>query len=215
MLKVYSIINQPVPSNCFVLYDKAAGNNCIIVDPGSEDNNIIYQYLEQEKLLPEFIFLTHEHFDHCWGVNDLRWKYPNIRLVCSTICSEAIQHKKKNYSVFFQQPGFELAAADIILDDIAWKLIWNGYEIRFEPAQGHSAAGIIFFMDKFVFTGDTLIKDIKTVTKLKTASPVKLMESISLLEKENGKGLVVCPGHGEKFVLDDYNLARAYSDNCC
>ena len=202
-------INVPKSSNCFVIQDKAVGNNCIVIDPGSEDNSLMYQYLEQEQLLPEYIILTHEHFDHCWGVNDMRKVYPNVKLMCSQICSEAIQDKKKNYSVFHQQPGFDLQPADIVLEDVGWMVNWNCYQIRFEPAQGHSAAGIIFFIDKYVFTGDTLIKDIKTVTKLKTASKEKLKDSLLMLEKEKGKNLIVCPGHGETFKLDNYDLTKA------
>lgn len=209
MLAIKQIENIPISSNCFVLYDKSVGDNCVLVDPGSENNTHIYRYLEQEKLLPEYIILTHEHFDHCWGVNDMRVKYPELKLVCSLVCSEAIQNRKKNYSVFNQQPGFELKPADIVLEDINWSLSWGGYQIGFEPAQGHSAAGIVFFMDKYVFTGDTLIKDIKTVTKLKTASKERLIDSLSALEKEKGKNYIVCPGHGEMFELDGYDLNKA------
>lgn len=209
VLVVHRILNTPIPSNCFVIFDKAVGRDCIVVDPGSENNSQLYQYLEKEQLIPEFIVLTHEHFDHCWGVNDFRDKYPKVKLVCSKICSDAIQSGKKNYSVFHQQPGFEIKPAEIILDDIGWKLVWDDEEIKFYPAQGHSAAGIIFFIDNYVFTGDTLIKDIKTVTKLKTASKEKLKETLSMLEAEKGKGLVVCPGHGEMFELDNYDLEKA------
>lgn len=193
------------------MFDKAVGRECIVVDPGSENNSQLYQYLEQEQLIPEYIILTHEHFDHCWGVNDFRDKYPKVKLVCSRICSDAIQSGKKNYSVFHQQPGFEIKPADIILDDIGLQLAWNGKEIKFHSAQGHSAAGIVFFIGNYVFTGDTLIKDIKTVTKLKTASKEKLKETLSMLEAEKGKGIVVCPGHGEMFELDGYDLNRALS----
>lgn len=211
MICIRQIPNSPIDSNCFVIYEKTVGDECVVVDPGSEDSRLLYEFLDTERLTPSYIILTHEHFDHCWGVNDLRAKFPQVKLVCSAICSEAIQQKKKNYSVFHQQPGFELKAADILLEDIDWELEWNGYGIKFIPAQGHSAAGIIFFVDKYVFTGDTLIKDIRTVTKLKTASTEKLKESLSLLEKEKGRGLVVCPGHGEMFGLDDYDLNKALS----
>lgn len=209
MLDVIQLLNTPIDSNCFVVYDKTIGNNCVIVDPGSEYNICLYRVLEQENLLPEFIVLTHEHFDHCWGVNDVRTTYPEVKLVCSSVCSEAIQDRKKNYSVFHQQPGFDLEPADILLDDTNWSLSWNGLQIRFEPAQGHSTAGIIFFIDKYVFTGDTLIKNIKTVTKLKTASKEKLKDSLLMLENEKGKNLIVCPGHGEMFELDGYDLNKA------
>lgn len=209
MLTIHQIINTPVPSNCYMLYDKAVGRECIVVDPGSENNSHIYQYLEKEQLIPGYTILTHEHFDHCWGVNDFRDKYPKVKLVCSRICSDAIQSGKKNYSLFHQQPGFELKPADVVLDDINWSLSWNGYDIRFEQSQGHSAAGIIFFIGQYVFTGDTLIKDTKTVTKLKTASKEGLESSLLMLNKEKGKNLIVCPGHGEMFYLDGYDLNKA------
>ena len=210
MLLIKQIVNVPKSSNCFVLFDKAVGNNCIVVDPGSEENAPLYLFWEQEGIAPEYIVLTHEHFDHCWGVDDIREVYPDVKLVCSQICSEAIQDKKKNYSVFHQQPGFDLKPADIVLEAVGWIVGWNGYHIRFVPAQGHSAAGIIFFIDKYVFTGDTLIKNIKTVTKLKTASKEKLKESLLILENKKGNGLIVCPGHGEVFELDDYDLTKAF-----
>ena len=206
MLIVHQIINIPVTSNCFVVYDKTFGNECIVVDPGSESDDVLLDYFMQNELKPRYIILTHEHFDHCWGVNELREHFPTAELVCSMICSEAIQDKKKNYSVFHQQPGFDLKPADIILEDVNWSLSWNNFKLGFVPAQGHSAAGILFFFDKYVFTGDTLIKDIKTVTKLKTGSKEKLMESVVLLEKEKGKNLIICPGHGETFGLDGYDL---------
>ena len=193
-------------SNCFVLYDKAVASSCLLVDPGSKDNTSLFSILEEEKLNPSYIILTHEHFDHCWGVNELRDKYPMVKLVCSKICSEAIQDKKKNYSVFHQQPGFDLKSADIVLEDVNWSIKWNGYGLRFVPAQGHSAAGILFYIDQYVFTGDTLIKGIKTVTKLITGSKEKLRESMSILEQEKGKNLIVCPGHGNEFELDGYDL---------
>ena len=209
MLCIKQILNNPIDSNCFVIFDKAIGEGCIIVDPGSKNNSIFFDFFDTKDLNPQYIILTHEHFDHCWGVDELRNKYPDIKLVCSAICSDAIQNEKRNYSVFYQQPGFEVGAADIITEEADWSLDWNGYKIRFEPAQGHSAAGIIFFIDRYVFTGDSLIKDIRTVTKLKTASKDKLSETISLLEKEKGKGLIVCPGHGEMFELDSYDLRKA------
>lgn len=206
---IKQIENVPINSNCFVLYDKAVGNNCIIVDPGSELCGELFHFLRNETLEPEYIILTHEHFDHCWGVNTIRNRYPKVRLICTRLCSNAIQDKKKNYSVYNQQPGFIIDAADIIIDEINWQIPWNNRQIIFFSAQGHSAAGIIFFVEKYVFTGDSLIKDIKTVTKLKTASPDKLKETLSLLEEKKGSGLIVCPGHGVIFPLDGYDLRKA------
>ena len=209
MVRIQRILNYPIDSNCFVIYDKAVGVDCIVVDPGSEDNSELHSFLESERLPPQYIILTHEHFDHCWGVNALREKYPAVKLVCSAICSEAIQSIKKNYSVFYQQPGFELAPADILTEDLPFGLDWQSYHFSFLPARGHSAAGILIFVDKNLFTGDSLIKDIKTVTKLKTGSKAEQQKTIELLNTMKGQGLTIYPGHGEAFLLDSYDLGKA------
>lgn len=206
MLEVKQIKNEPIDSNCFVIYDKAIRDDCIVVDPGSENNTGLYDFLKWEGLNPQYIILTHEHFDHCWGVNDLRKKCLRVKLICTSICSQSIQSRKHNHSVYHQQPGFELEPADLEVDNINWTLDWYHYIINFNSAQGHTAAGVIFTIGDYLFTGDELIKDIKTVTKLRTGSKEKLVESVKLLEEAKGNGLIVCPGHGEVFELDEYDL---------
>lgn len=205
MIEVKRFINNPISSNCFVVFDKAKRLHCIIIDPGSEIQSELFEYLDSYNLVPEFIILTHEHFDHCWGVNGLREKYNDIKLVCSSECSSTIQDKKKNYSVFYEQPGFEINAADIVIEDNC-SLKLNDLSVRFILAKGHSASGLIFLIQNFIFTGDELIKDVKTVTKLKTGSKEKLEESIRFLNEMKGRNMIVCPGHGEQFCLDGYTL---------
>lgn len=210
MLEYCQIKNTPVDSNCFVLYDTAMGDECIIIDPGSLHNEELKEIISENKISPSYIILTHEHFDHCWGVEELRLKYPQVKLVCSTECSNAIQNRKRNHSVFYQQPGFELREADIKLEDVAWHLKWLDKEILFFPALGHTSSGVIFICGEILFTGDELIKDIRTVTKLKTGSKERLAESVSLISSLKGRGLLVCAGHGENFELDNYDINKAF-----
>lgn len=203
MIEIKQIINEPVSSNCFVAFDKSVGNFCIVIDPGSNNNSSLLSFLNSNDLIPQFIILTHEHFDHCWGVNSLRERYEDIKLICSSECSKNIQSKKKNYSVFYEQPGFELVSADIEIEENKCLEIMNK-KVFFTLAKGHSASGIIFIIDNYLFTGDELIKDVKTVTKLKTGSKEQLKDSLLFIHTLQGKNLKVCPGHGETFDLDSY-----------
>lgn len=209
MIHVHKIPNTPIASNCFVVYGKEVGRDCIIVDPGSDNNRSLYAFIDCERLLPRFIILTHEHFDHCWGADRLREKYPQTKLICSTSCSMAIQQRKTNYSVFFSQPGFDLRPADVTTEDLGWSLLWHSKKILFYKAQGHSFSGVLFRVGNWLFTGDELIKDVITVTKLKTSSKGKLKDSLELLNSMKGMGITICPGHGELFPLDDYDLNQA------
>ena len=208
-LEVVQIINKPVSSNCFLLFDREVNNDCLVVDPGCEIPDVLDRKLSELRLWPKFIVLTHEHFDHIWGCNALVQKY-HAQIICSTICSEAIQDAKKNHSMFYNQKGFVLPPADICVEDIDWTWEWNGKQITFSLAEGHTNAGIYFRIGKNLFTGDTLLKDLKTVTKLFCGSKDKLVVTIDQIKKLQGEGLRVYPGHGDCFDLDSYDLNKAF-----
>lgn len=207
-LQICQVVNSPVSSNCYIVYDNAINGRCIILDPGSVSNKLLKLKLDELDLIPDYIILTHEHFDHCWGVNALRGTYPQMQLICSALCSAAIQNRKKNMSLFYDQVGFEIEQAEIVFDEPAdW--LWNDYKFRFYPMGGHTDASVCVVCGSNVFTGDTLIKDMKTVTKLPTGSIEKLKNSLSVIERWKGHGCVVYPGHGDNFQLDVYDLRRA------
>lgn len=206
MLSIHKIVNHPVPSNCFVLYDKAVCNDCTIVDPGCKLGDEIFAFIKNEKLIPRYIILSHEHFDHCWGVNAIVERY-HIPIVCSALCAECIQFEKRNCSVFYDnKERFVITSQTISVESLNHVLPFNDNEFRFFETPGHTNASICFTIDQKLFTGDTLIRNLRTVTKLPTGSVVKLQESIELLRNMQGKGYMVYPGHGDLFELDGYDL---------
>lgn len=206
MLVVKRIINTPVPSNCFVVYDKSENTNCIIVDPGTKDNEELIAYISEQELSPVYIILTHEHFDHCWGVNSFVKRY-DVPILCSERCIECIKYDKKNCSVFYDiNERFTIDSKSISVESLDYVLPFAGTRLQFFNTPGHSEASVCFTIGRHLFAGDTLIKDLRTVTKLPTGSVVKLRKTIDFLKQMQGKGYVVCPGHGEIFELDGYNL---------
>jgi glyoxylase-like metal-dependent hydrolase (beta-lactamase superfamily II) len=209
MFIVHQIINHPVPSNCFVLFDKAVGCECVVVDPGSKSDDELFVFFEEEGLVPKYIVLTHEHFDHCWGVNDLVEKY-HIPIVCSALCAECIKYEKRNCSVFYDNnESFVITGEAITVESLNYLLPFAGTALRFIPTPGHTNASVCFTVGQNLFTGDTLIKDLRTVTKLPTGSAAKLKDTLDVLAELKGNGLTVCAGHGESFPLDDYKLEIA------
>lgn len=202
---IKQFINNPIPSNCFVIYDSVKKGSCIVVDPGTEDMEEVQVWLLQQELTPEYIILTHEHFDHIWGCDALYNKY-NCKIICSKNCADAIKDSKKNLSLFYNQKGFEIKQECIRIEDINYKLDWRNYAITFFSTGGHTDAGICFTIDKYVFTGDTLIKNEKTITKLKTGSKEELLRSLNIIQKLKGNKYIICAGHGELFELDEYDI---------
>ena len=45
-LELLRIENEPVNSNCFILFDKVVGLRCVVVDPGSENCAVIDMVLD-------------------------------------------------------------------------------------------------------------------------------------------------------------------------
>lgn len=206
MLSVFRIVNQPVTSNCFVLFDNAVGNDCVLIDPGSKDESELLAFLEKEKLKPQYIILTHEHFDHCWGVNQLVELY-HIPVVCSALCADCIKYEKRNCSIFYDvNERFEINSETINVESLNNEMLFAGSVLRFYMTYGHTNSSMSFTIDNYLFTGDTLIKDLRTVTKLPTGSVTKLQESIELFRSMQGKKYMVYPGHGDLFELDGYDL---------
>ena len=176
--------------------------NCIIIDPGTEECVDLFEFIEIKKLHPEYIFLTHEHFDHIWGVNKLKETF-NCKIVCSVDCSEKIIAKKKNMSVFYNQVGFETYPADIYIEHTDNQIDWQDKKVEFVSTKGHTDSSICILLDNNLFTGDTIIQNRKTVIKLPGGSKSKLIESLSVLnEKFKRKQILVHPGHGESFWYD-------------
>lgn len=68
-MTIKRFINEPVTSNCYVLFDKKKGSDCIVVDPGSKDISPLLSFVEGNHLTAKYIILTHEHFDHCTGAD--------------------------------------------------------------------------------------------------------------------------------------------------
>lgn len=182
---------------------------CAIIDPGTENDFSLYSFLRENFLIPQYIILTHHHFDHIWGVNNLRQLYSQVQIVCSEKCSEMIIDKKKNCSLYYNQEGFVCPPADLIVPEKQESLLLCNHVLKFMSAPGHSSSGILMEVEGNLFTGDTLIKDEKTVVKLPTSSKLDLFSTIKYISTLKGRGLTVYAGHGPSFELDEYDLEKA------
>ena len=194
------IVNKPIDSNSYVIWKKDS-NQCVVVDPGSEDSGELINFFDKNQLVPEYIILTHEHFDHIWGVNKLKDLY-NPKIVCSFECASHIIDAKKNLSLFFNQIGFETYQADLAIESIHNRLHWNNTTIEFIKTLGHSQGSISFYIENNLFCGDLMIKGHKTITKLPGGNKHQLKESINNIFSEfcHSK-TIVFSGHGDIFTL--------------
>ena len=199
MIIVEKLINKPVDSNTYILSDSES-ENCLIIDPGNRDISKLVDYFSVIDKIPLAILLTHEHFDHIYGVNELLKSYPDIKIYGSLKTIERIQNKRKNLSFYYDQVGYEILNAnfEIILDD---SITINSFEIKVLKTTGHTDSSLSYLVEKKLFTGDFLIKDESTITKLPSGNRLAFLSSFKKFKKIIDESIIF-PGHGEIFSFD-------------
>ncbi len=198
-LRIHQVINQPVNSNCFVL-SHPASDTCIVFDPGTANNAALLEYLVSSNLQPRFVLITHEHFDHCAGVDALADDY-SFRLIASEQTAARIKNSKTNFSTYYEavEPFEVLHSVDVVKDGEV--IEHESLKIKCLETPGHSPGSMCFFIDNFVFTGDTLLNGVKTPLKLPGSSKSQHQVSIKKLQSVINPGTIICPGHGQCFQV--------------
>src|SRR3569833_723688 len=57
-------------TNCYVVAP-AAGEECVIIDPGQDAEAMVYDVLREHRLKPVAVALTHGHIDNVWYVEQV------------------------------------------------------------------------------------------------------------------------------------------------
>lgn len=209
MLEVIRCVNSRFNSNTFIL-SHPEHDDVWIVDPG--DIEPIFEWMQNhQKTSVIGILLTHAHFDHIYGVNEIASRYPScIVYVANEYGLDALHNPKINGSKYTEEGPIVIADSAKVEYYSDTMQLWDGVTMRTINTPGHSDDSQCLLVDGMLFTGDTLIKDVRTVTKLKGGSVEKLDKSMKILASLKANSLRVMPGHGDEFELDDYDLSKMY-----
>lgn len=202
-IKVLRFVNTPVPSNTYLLVD---GERCIVIDPGTKEQADVCGYIQSHNLTLDYIILTHEHFDHCWGVNYLLEFFPDTNLVSTRRCAEWVQTPFNYFNQLYYNSDemYQIKKVDVIVEDIDWKMMWGNAPIAFISTPGHSDKGMCIEIGGCLFTGDTILYRTKPLLKKRYgASKADLKQSIEKIYNSYPGDTKVYPGHGDAFLLKE------------
>ena len=203
-IKVQRFDNVPVPSNTYLLINEAS-KKCIVIDPGSREQVNVRDYIQSNDLTLDYIILTHEHFDHCWGVNYLLESF-RTKVVATRLCAEWVQTPWNYFNQLYYNSDemYQIKQVDVIVEDIDWKLMWGEVPIVFVSTPGHTNKGMCIEISGCLFTGDTILYHTKPFLKKRYgASKSELKESIEKIYNSYPGDSKVFPGHGEPFLLKE------------
>lgn len=201
-IKVLRFVNSPVPSNAYLLID-GSGVNCIVIDPGSKVQNDIRDYIKKKNLILDYIILTHEHFDHCWGVNTLLESFP-AKVVATRLCAEWVQTPMNYFNklYFDSDEMYSISKVDILAEDVGWKINWRGVDLNLFDAKGHTNRSMCVCFGNAIFSGDTMIYNTKPFLKKKYGASLEdLQKTIGEIYSNFDDSTIVYAGHGESFRL--------------
>lgn len=158
-MKIKSFIFNPFQENTYVIYDET--KHCIIIDPGCytlQEQEILTQFITNEKLKPVKLINTHCHIDHILG-NKFVSEQWNIELYLNKAdlpLLESAGSISKTYGIKDYQsspfPKHFLNHGDKI------SFGESGFEILFTP--GHSAGHISLYNkpNNILIAGDVIFK---------------------------------------------------------
>ncbi len=175
--------------NCYIVYSEGS-SKCAVIDPASEN---VAEELKKRSLVPEFILLTHGHFDHISGVNALLAEYP-VPVYIHEADAELLSDGYKNASSLLIDKSVTADTESQTLEE--GDIISVGkLEIDVVHTPGHTRGCVCYFCEDAVFTGDTIFAYDLGRTDLYGGDEGRIMDSIrKLMPLLRGK--TIYPGHG-------------------
>ena len=202
--------------NCYVLAPRA-GADAVIVDPGQRALGPLRRILDENRLTPAAVLLTHGHIDHIWSAQK----------VADTYGCPAFIHPEDRFMLTDPIRGFGPRIGQVVfgalfreprqvvdLDRDGAVLDFDGVAVTVDHTPGHTRGSVAFRVSGdgagLVFTGDTLFKRSVGRTDLPGGSGRDLLSSIVTKLLVLDDDTRVLPGHGEATTIGEERRANPF-----
>jgi hydroxyacylglutathione hydrolase len=195
-------------ANCYLLA-AGAGQECLIIDPGQDAEQGIEAIIEQYRLRPVAVLLTHGHIDHIWSVAPVCGAR-DIPAFIHPADRALLTDPAKGLSL---EPGLQLfrgltlsEPADVIelTDGMALQLA--GLEVVVDHAPGHTPGSVAFRLPAAadpgtLFSGDLLFAGSIGRTDLPGGDYETMLASLARVCLPLPDETVVLSGHGPQTTI--------------
>jgi glyoxylase-like metal-dependent hydrolase (beta-lactamase superfamily II) len=193
----------PWQTNCWVVAP-AAGEQCVVIDPGYGAEGPLDDVLEQHRLQPVAVLLTHGHVDHTWSVVP----------VCGAKGVPALIHSADRGMLLEPASAIGAPPGTPILGRLDWSepddvreladgevLQLAGLELRVDETPGHTLGSLTFGSDGVLISGDLLFAGSIGRTDFPGGSFEQMQQSLARVPLALPDDTVVHPGHGPNTTI--------------
>lgn len=186
---IHRIINTKFSSCTYVI--EVAHDQAWVVDCG--DVPPLLEALNHKTLCG--ILLTHGHFDHIYGLNDVCRMFPEAMVYTNAAGRDALLSDRQNLSRYHETPfTFHFPERIIVVGDNETIPLSDTLKIRTVATPGHHPSCLTYVTDNVVFTGDSFIPNVGVVTILPGGDKALAAKSEELI-LELSRGSTIYAGH--------------------
>lgn len=188
---IKQFIAGPLENNMYLLIDEGT-KQAVLIDATA----LIPEITDTVKELGadvKYILLTHGHFDHIMGLNELK----------EALGAEVVINKNdlvlsdniNQFTRMFNQPDSKPPVYEKFVDDGDTITVGN-MNIKVISTPGHTEGGVCYLVDDNLFSGDTLFRESVGRTDLWGGNFKKLSDSVKNKLFKLDDDIKVFPGHG-------------------